>query len=109
MEKQIEDAQKMDDSQYLKETESELKDIKKLYSETFRHGKSRKFDDGTMKDRKNIAKSISRAIDEIEGDKPADQNPFRMKVASHFREALKPISLYKISYKPKEKINWILE
>ena len=99
----------MGDSQYLKETEADLKKLKKLYSETFRHGESRKFDDGTMNERKAIARSITRAIDEIEGNKPADRNPFRTKVASHFWEAIKPISLYKISYNPKEKIDWLLE
>lgn len=109
LEKQIEDAQKMGDSQYLKETEADLKKLKKLYSETFRHGKSLNFDDGTMKERQAITTSISRAIDKIEGDKPADQNPFRTKVASHFREAIKPVSLYRISYNPKEKIDWLLE
>ena len=109
LKKQIEDAQKMGDSQYLKETEADLKKLKKLYSETFRHGESRKFDDGTMNERKAIARSITRAIDEIEGNKPADRNPFRTKVASHFWEAIKPISLYKISYNPKEKIDWLLE
>jgi len=106
---EIKAARKSRDSQSLEEAEAKLNEVKKFYYKDFWDGKSRKFDDGTMKERRSIAKSISRAIDEIEGKKPTDQNSFRKKVASHFREALSPISLYKISYKPKEKINWMLE
>ena len=105
---QIKDAKEMGNDQFRKEAESDLEKTKESYNKDFYRGKTRKFDDGTMKDRNAIARSISRAIDEIEGKKPADQNSFRKKVASHFREALKPISLYKISYTPKEKIDWIL-
>ncbi len=105
---ELKDAQKLGDKQMYDETKVELEKIEKLYSETFWKGKTRKFDDGTMKDRRTISKAISRAIDTIEGKNPAAQSKFRKTVASHFREALKPISLYKISYTPKEKIDWTL-
>lgn len=104
----IKDAKKMADDQLLEESESELQRLRKLYNEDFWKGKSRKFDDGTLKTRKAITKAIARAINEIEGQKPIDQNKFRTRVASHFRNALKPISIYKISYTPKDKIDWML-
>jgi len=102
------DAKRLGDKEMYKEADKYLKSIKEQYNKDFYKGKPRKFDDGTHKDRKRIAKSIERAITEIRGKKPLDRNPFREKVWLHFNEALRPISLYDISYSPKEDIDWFL-
>lgn len=102
------DAEKHGFKEMYKESDKQLKLLQKQYSKDFYKGETRKFDDGTHKDRKRIAKSIERAIDEIRGKKPLDRNPFREKVWLHFNEALRPISLYKISYNPKDDVDWFL-
>lgn len=102
------DAYKLRDEEMYKKADKEHRKLTKIYNETFYKGKTRKFDDGTHKDRKRIAKAISRAIDEIRGKKPLDKSPFREKVWLHFNKALRPISLNDISYSPKEDIDWFL-
>lgn len=106
---EMKEAEKIGDMQAYEQAKNEFDLLKKQYDEDFFKGKARQFDDGTKKERVRIAKAIRRALDEIEGGKPLEQTPFRKLVAKHFREAFGNISLYKMKYNPKEKIDWILE
>lgn len=103
---EIHDAEKLDDQAMLKEAKDKLDKVNQAYSEMFRHGKSRQFDDGTLKERRRIVKAIERALSSIRGKNPAEQNKLRKKAWAHFHEALKPISLYKMRYRSNPEINW---
>ena len=119
--KGMEIAKKEGDKEKIKDLKAEqskmLKDIFKVYDKDqfklYLQGKiksitPRSFDEDKKNLRKSVVIAISRAIQDMLGDRNSDNKELRKKLWQHFEDALRPISKQNNSYSPKKDIDWFL-